>query len=165
MYISFINPFKAELKLCVFEISWYKRKNECRSIRRGFTIVIFNLFISHSWVRFLKTSAPNWFRYGRCLDKKSCDTRATWIDKEGWFHWTLSWNRRWKYWWNIYLLCFKWITIIMKIKDLYSSLHVLRKVKSAIIVTDDLRVIPIGKTAYSDETMCKMNEHIMNFRL
>ena len=56
MYVSFINPFKAELKLSVFEISWYKRENECGSISRGLTIVIFNLFISHSWVRFPKTS-------------------------------------------------------------------------------------------------------------
>lgn len=54
MYVRFINPFENELKLSVFEISWYKIETAFGSIERGFTVIILNLYIGHSWVRFPK---------------------------------------------------------------------------------------------------------------
>lgn len=53
----------------------------------------------------------------------------------------------------------------MKIKDLIDAVLILRKAKSAIIVTDSLRVFPVGSEIFCDETMMKLNDYIMLFHL
>ena len=53
----------------------------------------------------------------------------------------------------------------MKVKDLFSAIRVLRKAKSAIIVTDSLTVTPVGVESFWDKTMRKLNDHIMQFHI
>lgn len=53
----------------------------------------------------------------------------------------------------------------MKIKDLIDAVLILRKAKSAIIVTDSLRISPVGSKIFCDETMMKLNDYIMLFHL
>ena len=53
----------------------------------------------------------------------------------------------------------------MKIKDLIDAFKILRKAKSAIIVTDSLQVFPVGVETFWDKTMKKLNDYIMLFHL
>ena len=53
----------------------------------------------------------------------------------------------------------------MKVKDLFSAIRVLCKAKSAIIITDSLNVAPVGLETSWDETMRKLNNHIMQFHV
>ena len=53
----------------------------------------------------------------------------------------------------------------MKIGDFINAILILRKAKSAIIVTDSLQVFSVGVETFWDKTMMKLNDYIMRFHI